>query len=654
MPLNPTLAIAPAIEQQFLTGTMEMTVAIALEKLVRCRTHCDLAEHGKGVFHAPNCLVIEQNQQLCGIFTERDLVRLIAAGVDLQIETLGASLKIPAVSLHCTPDVDIFAALNLLQHHQIRHLPVVNAQESPIGLITYDSLREALPPINLLTRLHCVADVMVSNIIAAPLDASLLDVARLMSHAQVGCVIICEEKGDRQTPVGIVTERDIVQFYSLELDLASTQAQDVMSTPLFTITPDSSLWTAHQMMTDNRVRRLIVVSDTEGILGLVSQTSLFQVLRPQDMYQMIDSLQDIVDERTQELARKNRQLEQEIKERQRAEIELQEAHDRLKEAVKARTQQLHTANAKLRKDLAHRKQVAAELEKTLKELQHTQLQLIQTEKMSSLGQLVAGIAHEINNPINFIYGNLQHVGGYVDDILQVLALYEKYYVQPPQEIREVRQEVDIDFLRDDVGQLVKSMYSGVDRIRNLLLSLKTFSRLDESKLKMADIHDGLDSTLLLIQNRLHEHHNMQKIQVIREYETIPKIECYPGQLNQVFLNLLLNAIDAVQEAQEHTPRQTCYYRKPQIRIKTAISGEGDRLMISIQDNGQGIAPEIRPKLFDPFFTTKPVGKGTGLGLSISYQIVVENHGGKLECRSIPNEGTEFTIILPTMQMAIAA
>ncbi|NJN73932.1 MAG: CBS domain-containing protein [Limnothrix sp. RL_2_0] len=532
-----------------------------------------------------------QGGKLCGTFTERNLIRLIAEGADLSTVTLGEVIEIPAVSLHCSPEENIFTALDLLRHHRIRHLPIVDEHEQPIGMVTYDSLRSALPPINLLTRLHCVADVMVSEVVTAPLDASLLDVAWLIADHQVSCVVICEDSGDRPRPIGLVTERDIIQFQSLALDLTQTQANEVMSSPLFTLSPTASLWEAHETMNKQRVRRLIVVGREGEMRGIVSQTSLFQVLRPNDMYNMIELLQNVVEEHAQEVAEKNQQLQAEIIERKKAEIKLQEAHRHLKTLVKERTLQLREANAQLKQDLLKRERMTAELEQAMRELQETQLQLIQTEKMSGLGQLVAGIAHEINNPINFIYGNLPHAQQYVEEILGTLTLYEKYYPQIPKEIREYRKNVDLNFLREDVKELIASMYAGVNRIRNLLLSLKTFSRLDESALKMADIHQGIDSTLLLIQNRLQEHHNFQHIQVIREYETIPQIECYPGQLNQVFLNLLLNAIDAVEEvqAQDHlressngvvvshvSPSAKQTYKKPQIRIKTHMSPEGDR------------------------------------------------------------------------------
>ncbi|WP_171971772.1 CBS domain-containing protein [[Limnothrix rosea] IAM M-220] len=667
---NSTFAITLAIEHQFLTATLDETLAIALEKMVRQRNHCDLSAHGAGTFSAPNCLVVVQEDKLCGIFTEQDFVRLIAEGEDLQTITLGEAIQIPTVSICCTPDEDIFAALNLLTHHHLKHLPVVDGEDRPIGIITYDSLRKALPPINLLTRLHCVADVMVHEVVTAAVETSLLDVVKLMVKNRVGCVVISETGGDRPQPIGIVTERDIIQFHSLDLNLKTTTAGEVMSSPLFTLSPETSLWEAHQTMNRQYVRRLVVVNETTGEMqGLLSQTSLFRVLRPNDMYQMIDLLQHMVDQQTAELSSKNQQLQLEIKERKHAEKQLQEAHDHLKTIVKERTQQLHNANAKLREDLAHRERMTAELEQTLKHLQQTQLQLIQTEKMSGLGQLVAGIAHEINNPINFIYGNLQHARGYVEDILGLLSLYERYYPKPPQEIRQQRQVSDVDFVREDIVHLVNSMHKGVDRIRNLLMSLQTFSRLDESQLKRADIHAGIDSTLLLIQNRLQAHHDIPKIQVIRQYETTPSIECYPSQLNQVFFNLLLNAVDAVNEAQRRSPYPSPQekiaaqpmtnfakqnYRKPQIKISTNVSPEGDHLIIKIKDNGLGIPKNIQSKLFDPFFTTKPVGQGTGLGLSISYQIIVQNHGGNLSCHSSPNEGTEFVITLPVSHVAIAA
>jgi two-component system NtrC family sensor kinase len=272
---------------------------------------------------------------------------------------------------------------------------------------------------------------------------------------------------------------------------------------------------------------------------------------------------------------------------------------------------------------------AAKLEKAVRELHQTQTQLIQTEKISSLGQLVAGVAHEINNPINFIYGNITHATEYATDLLGLLHLYQEKYPNPVPEIVEAAADLDIDFLMEDFTKILESMKLGADRIRDLVVSLRNFSRLDESQMKLVDIHEGIESTLLILQHRLKGNPLRPAIEIIKEYGNFPKVECYVGQLNQVFMNLLGNAIDALEDYNRKRSSKEIYANPNRIRIST--SANSHTLTIRIADNGVGINQEVIGKLFDPFFTTKPVGKGTGLGLSISYQIIVEKHRGKLQC-----------------------
>lgn len=284
------------------------------------------------------------------------------------------------------------------------------------------------------------------------------------------------------------------------------------------------------------------------------------------------------------------------------------------------------------------RQQAEMLQRALTQLQQTQSQLVHTEKMSGLGQLVAGIAHEINNPVNFIYGNLLYTAEYVEKILQLLALYQYHYPEPVAEIQDTTEVLELDFLMEDLPKMVDSMQMGANRIRDLVQSLRNFSRLDESERKAVDLHPGIDSTLLILQHRLKRKGGNQEIELIQDYGNLPPVLCYPSQLNQVFMNILANAIDAL-EAQP-APRL--------ITIRTGLvpGKEGDFAQITIADNGPGIPPAIHSRLFDPFFTTKPVGKGTGLGLSIAHQIVVEKHGGTLVCISPPGGGTEFVISIP--------
>jgi signal transduction histidine kinase len=293
------------------------------------------------------------------------------------------------------------------------------------------------------------------------------------------------------------------------------------------------------------------------------------------------------------------------------------------------------------------------------------MQLIQTEKMSSLGQLVAGVAHEINNPVTFIYGNIAHANQYAHDLLELVKLYAKHYPKPVPEIEDLIEAIDFEFLLEDFPKLLSSMNMGVNRIHQIVLSLKNFSRLDEAERKPVDIHEGLENTLLILQHRLKP--EAANIQLIREYGNLPAVECYPGQLNQVFMNILNNAIDALEKSDcrcadsSHTNLQSGVIQSnPRtIKISTEIvdcskaepsssqqPGSNQCAVIRIADNGPGIPKDARKRIFDPFFTTKPVGEGTGLGLSISYQIIVEKHGGKLLCITEPGKGTEFIVEIP--------
>ncbi|NEO82793.1 MAG: ammonium transporter [Spirulina sp. SIO3F2] len=291
------------------------------------------------------------------------------------------------------------------------------------------------------------------------------------------------------------------------------------------------------------------------------------------------------------------------------------------------------------------------LQKTLTELKAAQTQLIQSEKMSSLGQMVAGVAHEINNPVNFIAGNLTYAQTYIEDLLHIVDLYQQCFPDIPEEIQEALEEVEFDYLREDFPKLHSSLRLGTERIQEIVKSLRIFSRLDEAEVKQVNLHEGLDSTLLILRNRLKAplKGSAEPICVVRNYAELPLVECYAGQLNQVFMNLLSNAIDALEEAWENS-----YFSAPThptIEIATEIFGH-NWVRITISDNGMGVAPEAQSKLFDPFFTTKEVGKGTGLGLSISYQVVVERHQGQMSCQTATIGGAAFVVEIPIQQPTV--
>jgi PAS domain S-box-containing protein len=325
-----------------------------------------------------------------------------------------------------------------------------------------------------------------------------------------------------------------------------------------------------------------------------------------------------------------------ISERQKAEEELKRHREHLKELVEERTAELVAAN---------------------EQIKQAQVQLVQTEKMSSLGRLVAGIAHEINNPVNFIYGNLIYINEYTQGLLKILSLYQECVPEPPAKIREQIEEIDLDFLVKDLPKTISSLQMGAERIRQIVLSLRTFSRLDEAEVKKVDLHEGIESTLLILEYRLKAHANTPGIQILRKYGDLPLVDCYAGQINQVFMNILSNAIDSLESPCENDGLvshngdvyngcscSTCA-NPSTITIYTEVI-DPNWVAIRIADNGPGMSETVRNQLFDPFFTTKPIGKGTGLGLSISYQIIVEKHKGTLECVSEPGKGAEFVIKIP--------
>ncbi len=337
-----------------------------------------------------------------------------------------------------------------------------------------------------------------------------------------------------------------------------------------------------------------------------------------------------------------RPLKEENQERKRVEKklrrsseELQDYSQNLEKKVHDRTQELNTKNG--------------ELQSLLEQLQTTQLQMVQSEKMSALGQMVAGVAHEINNPVSFIHGNLSYMTEHIENLLELINLYHHHTPRPIAEIEAVKEKIDLEFLQDDLPKLIKSMTIGTDRIREIVLSLRNFSRLDEEGCKVVDLHDGIDSTLLILGHRLKATHEHPAIVITQDYDELPLVECYPGPLNQVLMNILVNAIDALDEQSVGLTYQAQVEHPGHIKIVTSRLNE-QFVQISITDNAYGMPDSVRSKIFDPFFTTKPIGKGTGMGMAISYQLITEKHGGRLECISKLGHGTEFRIQLPINQV----
>ena len=293
----------------------------------------------------------------------------------------------------------------------------------------------------------------------------------------------------------------------------------------------------------------------------------------------------------------------------------------------------------------------ASLSEALEQLQSTQTQVIQSEKMSSLGHMVAGIAHEINSPVSFIHGNVAHLQEYTEGLLELLALYQELYPEPDLRIADKQDEIDLDFVTEDLPKTLASIGVGSSRIREIVLSLRNFSRIDEAELKPVDIHEGIENTLLILNHRLKPQPERAEIEVVRQYGSVPPVECFAGLLNQVLMNVISNAIDALEKDMQcsTSPQRPDPAR---IEIHTSVACDrqgGDWLRLSVSDNGPGVPVELQPRIFDPFFTTKDIGKGTGMGMSISYQIVTERHGGTLEYAASPEGGAEFIIHIPVCQ-----
>jgi signal transduction histidine kinase len=384
---------------------------------------------------------------------------------------------------------------------------------------------------------------------------------------------------------------------------------------------------AHTKTKDIPIIFMTALTDSIDKVKGLSLGAVDYITKPFQQAEVLARVQVHVELRNASTALKeqNFRLQQEIEQRITVETALQQLTQNLEQRVTERTQELSQA---------------------LHSLQKAQVQLVQSEKLVTLGQLVAGVAHEINNPVNFISANIHHANYYIQNLLELIQLYIVQCPHPTADIQKKIKEIDLEFLIEDLPKLISSMEFGAERISEIVKSFRTFSRHDEAEVKTVDIHEGIESTLRILEHRLNSKSAHQAIHVTKQYGNLPKIECYAGKMNQVFINILSNAIDALQEV---ISTYDCFI-PPTIWIYTDIV-QGEHILIRIIDNGPGVSQEIQNRLFDPFFTTKPAGKGTGLGLSISYQIITEQHCGSLSCISNPGKGTEFVIQIPLRQSA---
>lgn len=433
-----------------------------------------------------------------------------------------------------------------------------------------------------------------------------ISVMQLTESLGVAHAILAERHGDRLRTLAFVADQVLQPTY--EYPIVGTPCEQVLQTGEF--------------YCSQSIQELFPEDSDLASLGAESYLGFAM----QDAQGDVVGHLCILDRKPLEHSERAEKLIRSFAARATAELERQKAIDALE-----------LLNQELEAKVAAR---TADLQASYQQLQDAQLQLIQSEKMSSLGQLVAGVAHEINNPVSFIYGNLKPCQEYIDDLSRLIALYQRHSPAPHPEISEFIETADIRYTLEDFPNLINSMQTGATRIQTIVQSLRTFSYAQQEGVKAFNIHNSIDNTLVILQNRLNGRAGKPAIEVVKNYGKLPLVECYGGLLNQVFMNLLVNGIDAIEEQHKVSPEYQGYL----IITTTVVSSE--KIEIKFRDNGIGMTPETQDKIFNPFFTTKPVGIGTGMGLSISYKIVTGDHQGQFYCSSVLGEGTEFVIELP--------
>ncbi len=719
--LNPIdLPSLDRVTERPVTVAPDTLVVDAIHLMSQARSHNgDLSISELSRFNPPSqtsrsCILIVSNTELLGIFTERDVVKITAAEIDLSQVKISEVMTKKVITLRESSSQNILTALAFFKQHQIRHLPILNDQGQLVGIVTPNSIRQVLQPVNLL-KLRRVTEVMVQDVIHTHTTTSVLKVTRLMADHNVSCVVIVAEKSESEeskaytdtldvTPVGIVTERDIVQFRSLHLNLDQTNAQTVMSTPLFLLRPTDSLWVAHQEMQARLVRRLVVAGERGNLLGIVTQTNLLQVLDPLEMVHVIDILQQQVEEQTTELKQVNQQLHQ--------------AQNNLEKRVAERTAELAQANTQLQQEINERKQVEKELHAMSKSLESAVEGISQLDTQGRYIAVNNSYARIVGFQPEEMIGRDWQRTVHPDDQEKMSAAYEqmladgkveveakgvrkdgsifykqlvmvKAYDQQEQFIGHYcfakditeKKQLEAQYLRaqrlENIGILAGGIAHDLNNILTPILAISqllpiTLPNLDEPNQRMLDILEAntkrgadLVKQILSFARGTEEQHTLvQVMHLLLDIEqiargTFPKsikiqrniadnlwtVAADPTQLHQVFMNLVVNAHDAMPNGGTLSISAENLFIDEQYAKMNIEAKVGPHIAIAVADTGVGISPEIISQIFDPFFTTKEVGKGTGLGLSTVLSII-KKHDGFLEVHSEVGKGSCFKVYLP--------